>query len=314
MKSINKLCYILGFKKAYVLDLVRRVDSCYESYIHKTIKKNGNVKIRQIDSPNFELKKVQKRINNRILRPLVGGLPDYVNGSRRGRSVATALGPHIGKEVILSLDISDCFPSISSKRVFYAYKTLVGCSDETARILTMLTTKDGVLPQGCSTSASLCNLVLLPLLKDLDALSKNYNVTFTQYMDDLFFSGRHEDVINLIDPALRTIGKRGFNPNKHKIYVGFNSGSMQAMGTTINCKLSVGRKTIRRIEREIMSITPKDASDWNQLAEERKKNPKFPSCGIERIRGKILSVKTINEQQARHLEKRLTQQLGKLKV
>ena len=144
IRTIKKLCSLLHLEEGYVLDLASRANSCYYSYDKKTRKKDGTTKIRHIDSPNFELKNVQKRINDTIIRPHVNRLPDYIHGARTGKSIVTNAVSHAGNEAILSLDIKNCFPSITSKRIYYIFRNIIRCSDKVASVLTELTTKDGV--------------------------------------------------------------------------------------------------------------------------------------------------------------------------
>lgn len=293
-----------------MIDLSNRVDDYYKSYDMKMARKDGTLKTRHIDSPNYELKKIQTTINKLILKSIIETLPNYVNGARQHKGIATAASLHTGKEAVLSIDIKNCYPSISSKQVFYAYKMYAGCSDKTAQILTKLTTKSGYLPQGCPTSASLCNLVLYPMLNDLEKLFKENYLSFSQYMDDIFCSGKHEDIIKVVKPALEIIRKRGFEPNIEKLSIKPNSESMKVMGITVNHKLGVGRKRIRRIEREIMKISLNDIAEWEQLPQKRKQDKHSKTCKIEKINGEIHSIKSINLQQADHLRKRLNQKIN----
>ena len=68
LRSVNSLCLILRINRRYLFDLKRRANSCYKSY--DIPKKNSDGK-RRIDVPNNELKSIQKKINTKILKPMV---------------------------------------------------------------------------------------------------------------------------------------------------------------------------------------------------------------------------------------------------
>lgn len=311
LQSVNNLCLILQVNRRYLFDLRSRASSCYKS--HDIPKKNSDEK-RRIDSPNDELKSIQKKINTKILKPMVDVLPDYMHGSRANKGIKTNAMPHIGKEMLLSLDIEKCFPSITCKKIYYAFRRN-GCSKSVARILVDLTTKDGVLPQGCPTSSSICNLVMAPLITKMFNANSIKGISTSQYVDDLFFSGNKKAVKSIIRPTLISIWGFGLKHNPQKVHLQSNNNTMRAAGIIVNKKVSVGRKRIRIIEREIMKITKKDIDEYDAILEKRRKQDRtkqkkhIKGCNLERIYGEVSSVISINRQQGLRLKRKLEKQI-----
>jgi hypothetical protein len=96
---------------------------------------------RVIENPTGSLKEIQKRINERLLRPIV--FPNHIYGGVRGRNALDIIEKHISADVVVRLDIKKFFPSISNVQVFDIWNKFMGCSPEVAGILTKLTTFDG---------------------------------------------------------------------------------------------------------------------------------------------------------------------------
>ena len=311
LQSVNNLCLILQVNRRYLFDLRSRACSCYKS--HDIPKKNSDEK-RHIDSPNDELKSIQKKINTKILKPMIDTLPDYMHGSRANKGIKTNAMPHIGKEMLLSLDIEKCFPNITCKKIYYAFRRN-GCSKSVARILVDLTTKDGVLPQGCPTSSSICNLVMAPLVTKMFNANSIKGISTTQYVDDLFFSGNKKAVKSIMRPTLTSIWSFGLKHNPQKVHLQSNNDTMRAAGIIVNKKVSVGRKRIRIIEREIMKITKKDIDEYDAILEKRREQDRtrqkkhIKGCNLERIYGEVSSVISINRQQGLRLKRKLEKQI-----
>lgn len=299
IRSTKKLCSLLHISKEYLFDLVSRVQSCYHSY-EKPIRRGGKVvKTRHIDSPNLELKTIQKRINKNILQPNMERLPDYIHGARPTRNIMTNAANHINKQAVLLIDIKNCFPNIEAKRVYYVYRNAFHCSDNIATILTKLTTKDGYLPQGCPTSAALCNFVLLHLLEEIDQVCKNYNLQMSQYVDDICISGELSSLSEVTSIVLDKIGKAGLRPNRRKTRIVYKNKQMRVTGVVVNMKASAGRKRIRKIERTIIKLSPHSKARIQQSSASSRHD--VSDKQLNRLCGEISNVVSINKQQGARL-------------
>ena len=156
------------------------------SYRRFTVpKRRGGERI--IDAPSDDLKVLQKRIYNKLLRRLPAH--PAVTGFVQGRSIVDNARPHSNQAVVINLDLADFFPSISAEQVWKAWRG-IGWNKESARILTNICTCEKRLPQGAPTSPALSNLVCRKLDVRLTAYTqgKRINGHYTRYADDLTFS------------------------------------------------------------------------------------------------------------------------------
>ena len=67
-----------------------------------------------------------------------------------GRSIVSNAKPHVGKPLVLTIDIRDFFGSIAVDRVKKIYQENFECDEQTADILTKLTTYGNFFTAGCT--------------------------------------------------------------------------------------------------------------------------------------------------------------------
>lgn len=184
--------------------------------ISTTPKRSGGLRI--LESPRVRLKAIQRSIASGLLK----SIPCHTSahGFVRGRSAISYVQSHVGKEVVLRMDLQDFFPSINASRVFGLFRWL-GYPYAVTQLLTDLCTSCSTeekireisaehfrfqsnreplerlrllycrkhLPQGAPTSPSLANLIAFRLDCRLSGLAGNAGVNYTRYADDLLFSG-----------------------------------------------------------------------------------------------------------------------------
>jgi RNA-directed DNA polymerase len=281
--SLNKLAFRIGVARE-VLEAVAKVKAGhYEPFTITETKRDGRVKKRRIDNPDKAIRNIQRRINKKLLEEACKALPAYTTGSIPHRSTYDNAQPHTGQDAMLLVDISDCFPSIRSSAVYDAYKNTLCCSPPVAKVLTKLTTYGDRLPQGAPTSPSLCNLVLAPLVAELNRLASSHSLAFTQYVDDLTFSGDYNTLRSVQNEIVETVQNAGFKVSRQKLKLVKSSKRMEVTGLVVNQKVAVGRRYLRRVQRDIIS---------RKLSE--------PS-----VAGKISYVKSISKSHAKKLTRRL---------
>ena len=86
-------------------------------------KRSGGVRL--IESPKRDLKELQRR----ILTSILDRIPAHpaVQGFVKGRSIVTFATPHVGKHVVLRLDLENFFPAFPAARAQALFRTLAGC-------------------------------------------------------------------------------------------------------------------------------------------------------------------------------------------
>jgi RNA-directed DNA polymerase len=152
-------------------------------YRHFTKPKKGGGR-RDIVEPDAKLKRIQREI---IARYFEAEKPHKAAVAyRKKKSIADHVWPHAGAELLITADIEDFFPATSAGRVESWWRERV--EESPARLLTLLTTYHGGLPQGAPTSPGLSNLVNHELDERLSRRASAAGALYTRYCDDMVFS------------------------------------------------------------------------------------------------------------------------------
>ena len=168
-------------------------------------------KPRELTIPNDELKEVQTRVYERVLRE---HRFDSCVHSAPGFSVLTNAQCHVRHPYLSVFDIQKCFPSINAGRVVEGLRR-AGFGDDVAALIARLTTAGQQLPQGAPTSPALLNFVLVDLDAKLVSMARQLGLTYTRYVDDLFLSGgeRTTDLAAFVEKIVRA-HRLQLNPDK----------------------------------------------------------------------------------------------------
>ncbi|WP_426754675.1 reverse transcriptase family protein [Myxococcus sp. Y35] len=265
-------------------------------------KRSGGV--RQLHAPKRRLKALQRR----LLELLVSKLPvsPQAHGFVAGRSIKTGAAPHVGRRVVLKLDLKDFFPSVTAARV-RGLLIALGYGYTVAATLAVLLTEaerqpvevEGTLfhvpvgprvcVQGAPTSPALCNAVLLRLDRRLTGLARRYGYTYTRYADDLTFSGDDVAAVERVRAlAARYIREEGFEVNRDKTRVQRRGGAQRVTGVTVNATLGLSRQERRRL-RAMLHQEGRGGEDAEQRA---------------RLDGLLAYVRMLNPEQAERLARR----------
>jgi hypothetical protein len=152
----------------------------YRRY-HKPKRDGGR---REIAEPGPELKQLQYAIISRYFateQPHPAAV-----AYRPGKSTADHVWAHAGAAVFVVADVQDFFPNTRADRIEGWWRERA--DDDTARLLTLLTTDRGGLPQGAPTSPALSNFVNRELDTVLAQRAALTGARYTRYCDDLCFS------------------------------------------------------------------------------------------------------------------------------
>ncbi|MBC2716060.1 MAG: RNA-directed DNA polymerase [Desulfobacteraceae bacterium] len=182
--ALKHLALCLDISEDELITVSENTKKYYFSW--KKPKKDGT--FREISDTAPRLKIIQKKLHQ-LLKKVV--LSDAAHGGVPGRTNQSNADAHCGESFIYKLDFRSYFPSISHQRVFHLFRHELNCSNDVASLLTKLTTINGCVPQGSSTSMDIANLVCRNLDAWLIGLSKSFGLKYTRYVDDLTFSGKH---------------------------------------------------------------------------------------------------------------------------
>jgi retron-type reverse transcriptase len=218
-----------------------RFDGLYRSW--DIPKRKGGV--RRITAPTPLLKQIQRRLLDAILAQ--APCHPAATGFRSGISIADNARAHVGRKVVVNVDIQGFFPNTRFKLVARAVEHALPrrLSAEAQRLAVDICTMGGGLPTGAPTSPVVANLVMEPVDRTLAAVAARHGIAYTRYADDLTMSG---DEPQRLLPFLRqVVGELGYalDPKKTNI---FRRGRRQIVtGLVVNDKVSVPRRLRRQL-------------------------------------------------------------------
>ncbi len=112
---------------------------------------------------------------------------DNVHGFVKKRNIISNANSHLGQNYLLQVDIENFFGQITIAKIKDSL-LLIGLHEVAADIISKISTINGVLVQGFSTSPILSNIVAIQLDEALIAYSINAKLVFTRYADDISIS------------------------------------------------------------------------------------------------------------------------------
>ena len=288
--DVKHLCCHLGTTPKEL----ERICSTPDKYYRKE-ERNIKGKIRNLSTPRKRLLEIQKRLNGFLQRVIV---PENIHGGLRGHSHITNAMLHARKPMVVTNDLKDFFPSIDNKKVYDVFSKRLGCKPDIARYLTKLTTIDGSLPQGSPTSTILSALVAEPLTKRLDGLARRHASTYTQYVDDITFSGPTH--VSRLNPLIEKIIKQeGFKANLSKKKVMSIEQEQVVTGIRVNQGVDVPSMKVKEVRKLIDGLGIDQRSG-------RKPSVEL----IASIKGKIQYIIQLNQGAGRYLQRRLDRVLS----
>ncbi|OHB25204.1 MAG: hypothetical protein A2542_02265 [Parcubacteria group bacterium RIFOXYD2_FULL_52_8] len=179
-------------------------------------------------------------------------IPAAVHGFVRGRSIVTNAQQHTQKKIVLNVDIENFFDSISFEQVV-ALLISFGFQENIAKVLAELTTVNGILATGFSTSPVLSNMACIVMDGVFKSWSKKRNFTYTRYADDLTFSS--EQYVPAQKEIAEILGHFGFKINLDKYRVYRRGGPQYVTGlTVVDKRPRLGRKRKRSMRLELYYI------------------------------------------------------------
>ena len=263
------------------------VSNSISSHYHKVKipKKNGGY--RSLTIPDSELKLIQRRINERLLR--YSTVSQYATAYRFGGGIVRNALPHVGANTILKLDIYKFFDSIIYSLVKDKVFAEDVYSEQNRTLLTSLCMYKDCLPQGAPTSPVISNIIMYEFDNAVGAWCDNKGIVYTRYCDDMTFSGCFEpkEVIQFIKEKLREIG---LFLNARKTVIASNGQKKQVTGIVVNEKLSVDVNYIRLIRQEVYYI--KKYGITSHLQE--RQIEMVPQLYLQKLLGRINFVLSVN--------------------
>ncbi|MCA9067425.1 MAG: ADP-ribosylglycohydrolase family protein [Planctomycetaceae bacterium] len=249
---------------------------------------------RAISAPKAALDQAQRWILVNILNRL--NVESQAHGFVSGRSIVTNATEHVGREVVINLDLKDFFPTITFRRVKGLFVAL-GYGEHIATVLGLLCTEpprvaaefagttyhvalgDRVLPQGACTSPAITNAICRRLDRRLAGLAKKHGFNYTRYADDLTFSGDAPRRVGRLLKSVRAIlVDEGLTEHPSKTRIMRKSSRQEVTGVTVNEKPSLSRMEFRKL-RAILH----NAAKFGLESQNHEQHPNFEN----HLRGKV---------------------------
>ncbi|MDE1463735.1 reverse transcriptase family protein [Spartinivicinus poritis] len=282
-------------------------------------KKSGGVRL--ISAPMPRLKRLQYWVQVNILEPVV--LHDAAHGFVPQRSIVSNAAPHVGKAVVINMDLADFFPSISYPRVKGLFNHL-GYGEGIATVLALLTTAQTVtpveldgehyfvgqgerhIPQGAPSSPALTNILCRRLDKRILGAAQKLGFAYTRYADDLSFSSAQGDtkkVRQLLWRVKQIIKDEGFAVHPDKTRVMYRHKRQEVTGVVVNDKLAVERRTLKKFRALLFQIEKEGIAGktWGKI------NGDDPQALIAAIEGYVNYVAMVSPEKGIVLQQRVVQ-------
>ncbi|WP_187970017.1 reverse transcriptase family protein [Aquibium microcysteis] len=211
LRNRRRLAELLGVSPAELRALCEQTDSLYSEF--DVPKKTGGV--RGVENPRRQLKMAQANIA-RLLGRIAP--PDYLFCPVKGRCYVTNAAQHRGQRVVRCLDVRKYFPSTSSRRVFWFFRTVMRCEIDIAAVLARLACYQGHLPTGSPLSPIMAYFAHYDVWEAIAGICKKYGYRLTVYIDDVTISGRSLSP-QVIWRIKREIHRSGLRYHKEKHFV-----------------------------------------------------------------------------------------------
>ncbi len=256
-------------------------------YRYRVLAKDSG-SIRLIESPKLRLKAIQRRILAEILEKIQPH--PAVQGFVKGRSIRTFAAPHVGRCVVLRMDLQDFFPSIGAARIQSFFRTM-GYPEEVADLLAGLCTNAAPhrlwaadashelrelyrrphLPQGAPTSPALANVCMYRTDCRLAGLARSAGAAYTRYADDIAFSGDKdfERRVNRFSTHVAVIlHEEGFTVHHRKTRVMRQGVRQYLAGLVANQRVNVPRPDFDRLKATLTNCSRLGPASQNREGHE----------------------------------------------
>lgn len=227
----NQLSRVLGISTPKLKKVAESAGSYYDPYTE--IKENG--KTRDIDKPTGEIKELQKKITDRILKHYP--LSNVAYGGVKGKSIRDNAENHTNQPVVVRIDLSNCFHSVRAEWVYRCFRKQFGYSHAVSKLLTQLSTFNGSIPVGSPLSSMLVNVVLDQLWIEANEIAKSVGCKLTVWVDDVVISGKNAE--QAIEPVKKLINRHCLKIGWHKLDIMRNNDLQEATGCSLNSGVGV---------------------------------------------------------------------------
>ena len=243
-KELSSLTKDLNVSPKALYSLSNHISSHYR----ETLIPKGNGEFRSLAVPDDFLKSVQKKIADTLLA--YEEISPYATAYRYGCSPLKNAKVHLGKSIILKLDIRHFFDHIIFPAVLEKVFPKEKYSEQNRVLLTLLCLYKDSLPQGAPTSPFISNIIMKDFDNTVASRCRALGITYTRYCDDLTFSGEFdpEEIIRFVKTELK---KTGFFLNDKKTVISGKGRRKIVTGIVINEKVNTPIQYRKKLRQDI---------------------------------------------------------------
>lgn len=173
-------------------------------------------KVRHIEAPRRDLKRIQRRIANLLMRVEP---PNFLFCPVKKRDFLANAARHLGARCIWTIDIKSYFENTARASVKRLFADDLQTATDIASLLSNITTINGHLSTGSPASPILAYWSNQKMWSEIEAECDKYGCIISVYMDDLTVSGENIP-FELRLRIKQIVGKNGFKAHKEKEYTG----------------------------------------------------------------------------------------------
>ncbi len=161
--------------------------------------KKINGEIREVYDPHYLIRKIQKRINNRIFKTLILW-PEYLFGSVPSSKEEKKIGierhyiacarKHCHAKTILKVDIKNFFDNIHKDVVYGIFKRVLKYKGDALNYLVDICCYDERVVQGALTSSYIASLCLFDIEYEVFRRAERKGLVYTRLVDDITVSSK----------------------------------------------------------------------------------------------------------------------------
>jgi len=231
-QAVEEMAQRLGVSACAIRMVSNPKTRNYRVYVQRQGRKK-----RLIEAPKTILKRIQRSLLDSVFSHVHSST--WSHGFCPGRSIFSHAVLHTRKNVVVTMDIKDFFPSVNLQKIHPILRRFF--PDESELELAMqLVTRNGRLPQGAPTSPHLANLVFSSIDETI-ASSIGGRWAYSRYADDLAFSG-DDSTGMLIDTVSEIALRNGFCIATKKTRVMRQHHRQKITGLVVNRGLNLPRQ------------------------------------------------------------------------
>lgn len=246
---------------------------------------------RPIQPPIEELKSLQRSFLAICYRRL--RVPSYLHGGLPRRSPVTHASPHVGKRIVVTLDIKAFYPSTTSTLIEPILRQAGFFGQALADLIALLTLNDA-LAQGSPTSCFLANMAFVLEERLNWKWCHSHDLEYSRFVDDIAISGDW-DFTSQIQAFVSRIEAGPYRIAPAKVFARPQGQRQIVTGLVVNEKLRPTKSYVAEVKHDIrlcLELGAEFVAEANEISVPKLKN---------KLNGRIAHIGRFDGTIARHL-------------